>query len=124
MFCDYRTPSSVRCFVFLGTVLTPALLIPSWAAVAEATGAYHPLAEWMMYVGAFVTPLWLMFLLNTQTGLENPFFGVDGIRLDALQMVQYMADTEVMKISKDERFRASSTFSSSSSEPSMMPMPR
>ena len=113
-FCDYRTPSSVRCFVWLGVVLSPVLLIPSWAALALTTS---PHSEWMVYVGAFLTPLWLMFLLNTQTGLENPFSGVDGIRLDALQMVEYMADTELMQTTNDgNAFGSSSSSSSSSSE--------
>ena len=109
-FCDYRTPSSVRCFIYLAVVLSPVLLIPSWAALAFTTS---PENEWMVYAATFLTPLWLMFLLNTQTSLENPFYGVDGIRLDALQMVEYMADTELMQTTNDGKGFASSSFCSS-----------
>ena len=100
MFSDYRTPSIIRLFTKLGILVTPVLLIPSWAQIAKDT---PPHCDWLVYVCAFVLPLMFMALWNAQRGLENPFQtkedSPDGIRVDALQMVGYMSD---MKWSKTE----------------------
>ena len=112
-FSDYRTPSSVRAFVLLGVTLTPAFLIPSWAGLAAKT----PGCEWIVYLYSFMMPLFLLFLLNAERSLEFPFSGVDGIRTDALHMVEYMTDVELIESTNPGRNCKLDSSSESSDEP-------
>ena len=120
MFSDYRTPSIIRLFTKLGIVLTPILLIPSWAHIAKDTPAQ---SDWLVYVCAFVLPLMFMALSNAQNRLENPFQtemdGPDGIRVDALQMVGYMSD---MKWAKMEGSEGADEDDDSDAEEECMPL--
>ena len=99
MFSDYRTPSVIRHFNNVFVILTPLLLVPSWAHLARQTP--DPACVWLVYLAAFLTPLPFMALLRVQQLLENPFYGdsatnPDGIQVGALALVAYMADQDWM----------------------------
>ena len=92
-FSDYRTPSSIRVFMQLCIVLVPLLLVPGFAHLATE---YHSGA---VYVAGFLLPFPVMLLQSVQKRLENPFShddNPDGIQLDGMQMVEYMADGELI----------------------------
>ena len=95
MFSDYRTPSGIRVFIHVGLLLVPLLLVPLFAHLASE----HSPA--VVYGAGFLLPLPFLILLSVQKGLENPFAAEgadnpDGIQLNNLQMVQYMADAELL----------------------------
>jgi hypothetical protein len=92
IFSDYRTPSSIRAFINFCIILVPVLLAPFFADLAKT--ADHPSIAW---VAAFLLPMPFLLLTCVQRDLENPFtgggsFAADSIRLDSLQLMEYMGD--------------------------------